>query len=94
MEEGALAEPLSVGVKAGRRGGVSLGSTVLVCGAGRFLFHSLVLMLLFNPHITFDPNNIFTCTALICLKGKSFLNFYHEFVILLLLRLFIDFLQE
>ncbi|XP_050679398.1 sorbitol dehydrogenase-like [Leptidea sinapis] len=34
MEEGALLEPLSVGVHACRRGGVSAGDVVLVLGAG------------------------------------------------------------
>jgi len=34
MEEGALLEPLSVGVHACRRAGVSLGHNVLICGAG------------------------------------------------------------
>ena len=34
MEEGALIEPLAVGVRACRRAGVTLGSSVLVCGAG------------------------------------------------------------
>jgi L-iditol 2-dehydrogenase len=34
MEEGALLEPLSVGVHACRRANVCLGSTVLICGAG------------------------------------------------------------
>ncbi|XP_071762029.2 sorbitol dehydrogenase [Centroberyx gerrardi] len=34
FEEGALIEPLSVGIHACRRAGVSLGSTVLICGAG------------------------------------------------------------
>ncbi|ROT63366.1 putative sorbitol dehydrogenase-like [Penaeus vannamei] len=34
LEEGAILEPLSVGVHACRRAGVTLGSTVLVCGAG------------------------------------------------------------
>ncbi|XP_070542963.1 sorbitol dehydrogenase-like [Ptychodera flava] len=34
LEEGALLEPLSVGVHACRRAGVTLGSKVLVCGAG------------------------------------------------------------
>ncbi|KAI1889545.1 hypothetical protein AGOR_G00163970 [Albula goreensis] len=34
FEEGALIEPLSVGIYACQRGGVSLGSTVLICGAG------------------------------------------------------------
>lgn len=34
FEEGALLEPLSVGVHATNRAGVQLGSTVLVCGAG------------------------------------------------------------
>lgn len=34
LEEGALMEPLSVGVRACRRAGVSLGSKVLITGAG------------------------------------------------------------
>lgn len=34
LEEGAILEPLSVGVHACRRAGVTLGSSVLVCGAG------------------------------------------------------------
>ncbi|XP_026325814.1 sorbitol dehydrogenase-like [Hyposmocoma kahamanoa] len=34
MEEGALLEPLSVGIHACRRGGVAAGDTVLVLGAG------------------------------------------------------------
>ncbi|XP_035826645.1 sorbitol dehydrogenase isoform X2 [Aplysia californica] len=34
LEEGALLEPLSVGVHATNRAGVGLGSTVLICGAG------------------------------------------------------------
>lgn len=34
LEEGALLEPLSVGVHACRRANVCLGSTVLICGAG------------------------------------------------------------
>lgn len=33
-EEGALIEPLSVGIHACRRAGVTLGSSVFVCGAG------------------------------------------------------------
>jgi threonine dehydrogenase-like Zn-dependent dehydrogenase len=34
LEEGALLEPLSVGVHACRRAGVTLGSSVLITGAG------------------------------------------------------------
>ncbi|KAK0156330.1 Sorbitol dehydrogenase [Merluccius polli] len=34
FEEGALIEPLSVGIYACRRAGVTLGTTVLVCGSG------------------------------------------------------------
>uniref|UniRef100_A0A7N8WYC1 Sorbitol dehydrogenase n=1 Tax=Mastacembelus armatus TaxID=205130 RepID=A0A7N8WYC1_9TELE len=34
FEEGALIEPLSVAIHACRRAGVTLGSTVLICGAG------------------------------------------------------------
>ncbi|XP_062845825.1 sorbitol dehydrogenase [Trichomycterus rosablanca] len=34
FEEGALIEPLSVGIHACRRAGVTLGSSVFICGAG------------------------------------------------------------
>ncbi len=34
FDEGALLEPLSVGVHACQRAGVCLGSKVLICGAG------------------------------------------------------------
>jgi len=34
LEEGALLEPRSVAVHACRRAGISIGSNVLVCGAG------------------------------------------------------------
>ena len=34
FEEGALIEPLSVGVHACRRAGAAAGSSVLICGAG------------------------------------------------------------
>nr|XP_020488167.1 sorbitol dehydrogenase [Labrus bergylta] len=34
FEEGALIEPLSVGIHACRRAGVTLGSSMLICGAG------------------------------------------------------------
>lgn len=34
LEEGAILEPLSVGVHACKRAGVTVGSTVLVLGAG------------------------------------------------------------
>lgn len=34
MEEGAMLEPLSVGVHGCRRAGVTIGSTVLILGAG------------------------------------------------------------
>jgi len=43
LEEGALLEPLSVGVQACRRAGVTLGSTVLVCGAGPIGLVSLLV---------------------------------------------------
>jgi L-iditol 2-dehydrogenase len=42
FEEGALLEPLSVGVHACRRAGVTLGHTVLVCGAGPIGLVSLI----------------------------------------------------
>merc|ERR1712080_353807 len=34
LEEGALMEPLAMGVHACKRAGVSLGKKVLICGAG------------------------------------------------------------
>ena len=34
LDEGALLEPLSVGVHACIRGGVTVGDKILVCGAG------------------------------------------------------------
>lgn len=34
FEEGALVEPLSVGVHACKRAGLTLGDNVLICGAG------------------------------------------------------------
>ncbi|XP_061924934.1 sorbitol dehydrogenase-like [Entelurus aequoreus] len=43
FEEGALIEPLSVGIHACRRAGVTLGSTVLVCGAGPIGLVSLLV---------------------------------------------------
>nr|QBH74072.1 alcohol dehydrogenase [Isotomurus palustris] len=43
LEEGALLEPLSVGVQACRRAGVTLGSTVLICGAGPIGLVSLLV---------------------------------------------------
>ncbi|RXM29662.1 Sorbitol dehydrogenase [Acipenser ruthenus] len=42
-EEGALIEPLSVGIHACRRAGVTLGSTVFVCGAGPIGLVSLLV---------------------------------------------------
>nr|CAD7394207.1 unnamed protein product [Timema cristinae] len=42
MEEGALLEPLSVGVHACRRAGVSLGAKVLITGAGPIGLVSLI----------------------------------------------------
>ena len=34
LEEGALLEPLAVGVQANKRAGVTFGDVVLICGAG------------------------------------------------------------
>ncbi|XP_064620809.1 sorbitol dehydrogenase-like [Lineus longissimus] len=42
MEEGALCEPLSVGIHACRRAGVTLGSAVLICGSGAIGLVNLV----------------------------------------------------
>lgn len=41
FEEGALIEPLSVGLHACRRGGVTLGHAVVVCGAGKGLWSTV-----------------------------------------------------
>ncbi|XP_019723139.1 sorbitol dehydrogenase [Hippocampus comes] len=43
FEEGSLVEPLSVGIHACRRAGVTLGSTVLICGAGPIGLVSLLV---------------------------------------------------
>nr|XP_012620419.2 sorbitol dehydrogenase [Microcebus murinus] len=43
FEEGALIEPLSVGIHACRRAGVTLGNKVLVCGAGPIGLVSLLV---------------------------------------------------
>jgi len=43
LEEGALLEPLSVGVHACNRAGITIGSTVLVCGAGPIGLVSLLV---------------------------------------------------
>ena len=42
LEEGALLEPLSVGTHACRRAGVTLGSRVLVCGAGKSTLGAII----------------------------------------------------
>ncbi|KAF2893448.1 hypothetical protein ILUMI_12733 [Ignelater luminosus] len=42
VEEGALLEPLSCGVRACKRGGVTIGSTVLILGAGPIGLTSLL----------------------------------------------------
>ena len=36
LEEGALMEPLSIAVHAGRRGGIRAGDAVLICGSGLY----------------------------------------------------------
>ena len=41
FEEGALLEPLSVAVHACNRAGITMGSKVLVCGAGEWIFRHL-----------------------------------------------------
>lgn len=43
FEEGALIEPLSVGIHACRRAGVTLGSKVFICGAGPIGLVSLIV---------------------------------------------------
>ncbi|XP_051800951.1 sorbitol dehydrogenase-like [Acanthochromis polyacanthus] len=43
FEEGALIEPLSVGIHACRRAGVTLGSVVFICGAGPIGLVSLLV---------------------------------------------------
>ena len=48
FEEGALLEPLSVAVHACRRAGVTMGDTVLICGAGKV---SLLKISSFKSHL-------------------------------------------
>lgn len=64
-EEGAFLEPLSVGVHACRRAGVSLGSRVLVCGAGPIGLVNLM---------TAKANG----ASEVCITGQSFIsNFFY-----------------
>ena len=55
FEEGALLEPLSVGVHACRRAGITMGDTVLVCGAGKqekkHNIDMLLVVLQINPNL-------------------------------------------
>ena len=61
MEEGALLEPLSVGVHACKRAGVSLGHNVFICGAGPI---GLVCLLTAKA----------MGAANVCLSGKDCIN--------------------
>ena len=72
LEEGALCEPLAVGVKACRRAGLSLGQTVLITGAGPIgLINALVAKYLGASKIV-----------------RDFFTFLHQFIsYLLYLRL-------
>ena len=88
MEEGALIEPLAVGVRACRRAGVTLGSSVLVCGAGtgsiplrhfRNSLQRLPVIFLIRNRIISDPIGLASMLAAIaigagkiCVTGKTF----------------------
>lgn len=54
MEEGALLEPLSVGVHACRRAGVGLGSKVLILGAGPIGLVTLLVRKSINMSPTYE----------------------------------------
>ena len=56
-EEGALLEPLSVGVHACNRAGVTLGSKVLICGAGKDIGNTYLKTLSYVL-IVFSEDNI------------------------------------
>ena len=45
FEEGAMLEPLSVGVNACRRANIVMGDHVLICGAGLFSYKNETLIL-------------------------------------------------
>ena len=46
LDQGALIEPLAVAVYACERGGVGLGSNVLICGAGMDILLVVIRMLI------------------------------------------------
>ena len=52
LEEGALLEPLSVAVHACRRAGISIGSNVLVCGAGKRSYVNQPVQIKCNNYIS------------------------------------------
>ena len=97
MEEGALIEPLAVGVRACRRAGVTLGSSVLVCGAGtgtislrhfRNSFQRLPVIFLIRYRIISGPIGLASMLAAIaigagkiCVTGKSFFLSNKEIII-------------
>lgn len=64
LEEGAILEPLSVGVHACRRAGVTVGSVVLVLGAGPIGLVSLLAAKAFGA-------------SKVIISGKYFLILYH-----------------
>ena len=64
LEEGALLEPLSVAVHACRRAGVSIGSKVLVCGAGPIGLVNLITAKAMGA-------------AQVCLTGECFIKWDH-----------------
>lgn len=73
-EEGAFLEPLSVGVHACHRAGVSLGSRVLVCGAGPIGLVNLM---------TAKANG----ASEVCITGQNFKNSFTYNAILLRVRM-------
>lgn len=54
LEEGALMEPLAVAVRACDRAGVSLGSKVLVCGAGKNNLKAGTILILSSQNYSRD----------------------------------------
>lgn len=72
MEEGALLEPLAVGIHACKRGGVSAGHVVLVLGAGPIGLLTMLTAKAFGAHkvliigsnVFFVSNSFYRATSL------------------------------
>lgn len=80
-EEGALLEPLSVGVHACRRAGVTVGKQVLICGAGPIgLVCLLTAKAMGASSVTITgKHRLFICLALFIYVHKYLAHFARHF---------------